>query len=879
MSSDRQWLYESGWGEPSVFVRKLDERGEPSRESTKWLVGQYGKQQLVFAKEPGTNREFLLAGTHPSELETIPLRSPSEPAPGAIVDIAVEMLQQKLGMMSAGQMSDWIDLDAALKNGVGSAVVRCTLGGAKVKRAVLRWDVARSNGEEHVPIRTADLTLVGNVGAMIVPKYGLDDPARLKSLVRTSAEEFERYHEFARKYVVSPAERPERTLVANGLIGIDASERALEVGMATLALLGHNTAQIWNWPGVAPETIRAAAERHGIRRFREAIYNPPSYFHFNTDLVARESVDKWATGFRDAAAKMGAKPSELVLMHIGDEPGWYYPRVTDDVANDPKRLAIFREYLKSKGLTPADVGAANWDAVRPGKLSETKSLPQRKLFFWTTRFYAESLSLAFAAATQSLERQVNPKLLTTINLNNWPGRFYVPSPGAKIANNDNIGPDAGEGMPDWFDLGRKRAVSCIWTEDWFGDADAQLWSLYGDLLRCAAREGGVEYGGYPVGQSTGAFADGMKLKIASLLAHGAKAIDPYIFGPNIAFADGWSEKEATYRNLGAAMRLVGKSERLVAPGRPRDGTVAIVFPQASQVWDNDSKTNAYLQELYGLHFALTHENYPVDFIDDFSLEAGDLSRRRYATVYVTAPNLSLKAQQALLDWTNSGGTLVMSPGACSADEYNSPTTLLRSQLGATQPVAPRVAAPHHTQAFRIERTPINVSDAAIGSATTFAISQTVPLQPTDAALVATFVDGSAAAVLKPLSKGRVITLGFWPGVTYWLSPSRTDITGLPTDWSPAARSFATWPARLANAPRYVTTNTPGVEAALLESDAGLAITLLNWTGRPIPQLTLTIPGLKPTAKLSSIDQGPLQRQPGSNTIQLPLEAADVVFVE
>ena len=169
-------------------------------------------------------------------------------------------------------------------------------------------------------------------------------------------------------------------------------------------------------------------------------------------------------------------------------------------------------------------------------------------------------------------------------------RSYIPSPGAKLANNSNAGPDAGMGMPDWFDLGRKRAVSCIWTEDWFGDADAQLWSLYGDLLRCAAREGlpsnrktsddhrlangkprtvpPVEYGGYPVGQSTGAMVDGMKMKIASLLGHGAKAIDPYIFGPHLAFADGWSEKEGTYRNLADAMRLVGRSERLVAPGRP-----------------------------------------------------------------------------------------------------------------------------------------------------------------------------------------------------------------------------------------------------------------------------------------------------------------------
>ncbi|MFM2095958.1 MAG: hypothetical protein RIS70_3082, partial [Planctomycetota bacterium] len=873
----------------------------------------------------GMDNQYLLIGTYPSLLEVMPLRTPGQPEPGALAELAVESMQQKLGMIRSGQTSPWVNLDTALKNGIGPAIARITLQGAAVKRATLRWEVAltentgsnlstkevASQDASLKVIRSMEMQLVGNVGAIILPKYGLDDPSQLKSFVGTSAEEFARYRHYAEKYAVSASERPKQTLVANGLIGIDSCENALEDGMATLAMLGHNTAQIWNWPGVDAKTIRAAADRHGIGRFRDAIYSPPAYFHFETELVKSESLDRWAAGFRDAAAKMGAQPKELTLMHIGDEPGWYFPKVTEDVANDPKRLAVFRTYLQSKGLSPSDVGAGSWDSVFPGRLSEAKSLPQRRLFFWTTRFFAESLSHAFAAATESLQREVNPALLTTTNLNNWPGRFYIPSPGAKLANNSNDGPDAGMGMPDWFDLGRKRAVSCIWTEDWFGDADAQLWSLYGDLLRCAAREGDrakrdagrgqtavhetsqpaspIEYGGYPVGQSTGAMLDGMKLKIAALLGHGAKAIDPYIFGPHLAFADGWSEKEVTYRNLADAMRLVGKSERLIAPGRPRDGTVAIVFPQASQVWDADSRFPAYQQEIYGLHAALTHANYPVDFIDDFGLEAGDLAQRYYATVYVTAPNLSNAAQQKLLDWIQAGGTLVLYPGACAADQYNEPASLLRSHSGVQTADVPRIAPPHHTQAYRIPRSEITIQDSKdrnvlVGVAKTYAISQTVALSPSQSNAggvepIAKFADGGVAVAMKSVGRGRIVSLGYWPGVSYWLSPDRTDATRLPQAWSAEMRAFATWPARIAKAPRHVVVDVPGVEACLLESRHGLAVTLLNWTGQPLPRIRVSIPGLKPDAKIASAQRGPITRSQELETVELTLDTADVLMID
>ena len=337
------------------------------------------------------------------------------------------------------------------------------------------------------------------------------------------------------------------------------------------------------------------------------------------------------------------------------------------------------------------------------------------------------------------------------------------------------------------------------------------------------------------------------------------------------------------------MRLVGRSERLVAPGRPRDGTVAIVFPQASQVWDADSKFPAYQQELYGLHAALTHANYPVDFIDDLGLESGDLAQRKYAAIYVTAPNLSLAAQQALLDWTKAGGTLVLSPGACAADQYNEPASLVRDHSGVQTADVPRIAPPHHTQAYRIARSEIaiqnpNDRNVSIGVAKTYAISQTVALVPSQGNAegvepIATLTEGAVVAAMRNVGRGRIIALGFWPGVSYWLSPDRTDGTRLPQGWSAEIRAFATWPARLANSPRHAIVDVPGVEACLLESNRGIAVTLLNWTGQPLSRIRVTIPGIKSSAKVSSTQQGPIARSDAETTIELPLDTADVLLIE
>ncbi len=875
-SPDGQKLYEVGWGVPQVFEWTIDRDGFLIGEPYVWETAGHGKSQIL----PLYNEGIILLGTYPSILEIVPVDKNGKPAGGVSVSFSSEKGRINAGFLTAGTSTDWINLDTQLKDGVGLSRIMCEMAGASIKKAIISFDFRKVSDSKLHNIKNFSVTTAGNSVSVFVPKYGIDEPEKLSELIQSSTDRFKEYLAFAKKYAIMPEERPKEIIVANGLISLDGTPETLQDGLNILSMLGHNTVQIWHWGNIKPEEIRMIAGKYGFNRFRGAVYNPPSYFDYNSSMVTDDYLDNWLTGLKKSFSNMGHKDDEMVLFHMADEPGWYYPHQIDEVKKDVSRLTVFRDYLKSKNFTPQSFGKNSWDEIFPMKLSEKVSLADKRLFFWTTRFFTESLSRSFAAATKAFQRAYNNNILTTTNLNNWPGRFFIPSPGEKIANNWDAGPDAGMGMPDWFDLGRKKAVSCIWTEDWFGDSESQLWSMYGDLLRCAARHGNIEYGGYIVGHTTGGrVPEGGKYKIMALVGHGAKAIDPYIFGPGLAFADGWSEREQVYKSLSEGMRLLGRSEKLVGPGRPRDGTVAILFPQAAQVWDKGPKMPAYLWELYGLHQALTHENYPVDFIDDFDIEDGILEKNNYSILYITAPNLSERAQKNIVRFLEKGKTIVMMPGACASSEYDEPLSILTKLTGIKQVSVEKATQPHPSEIDRLKKTKILVKDQRFGFEDISIKFQTVLLTPTTGKTLAVFEDGSSAIVEASYNSGKIFYFGFWPGINYSLSPDRSDYKKLPTGWSESARKMVTIPAKIASTPRFVEISEDLVEGCLLQSEKGIAIVLLNWSDRE-KELSLTINDAVNIIKAESVENGSVQWEKSKNTLRLKtvLKTVDVIML-
>ena len=87
---------------------------------------------------------------------------------------------------------------------------------------------------------------------------------------------------------------------------------------------------------------------------------------------------------------------------------------------------------------------------------------------------------------------------------------------------------------DWFEFGRARGATALWTEDWFDDGLASQWGYYGARLRSASRlapSKDVIHGGYIVPRAGGDLPDGMLMKMLSIVGSGGKAIELYTFGP------------------------------------------------------------------------------------------------------------------------------------------------------------------------------------------------------------------------------------------------------------------------------------------------------------------------------------------------------------
>ena len=93
-----------------------------------------------------------------------------------------------------------------------------------------------------------------------------------------------------------------------------------------------------------------------------------------------------------------------------------------------------------------------------------------------------------------------------------------------------------QGM-DWFEAGRLRAGTMLWTEDWFDDTAASQWSYLAARMRCAARLGGpdIQFGGYIVPRGPTGTAPrgtiGLLKKAVALIGGGAKGLDYFEFGP------------------------------------------------------------------------------------------------------------------------------------------------------------------------------------------------------------------------------------------------------------------------------------------------------------------------------------------------------------
>lgn len=601
-------------------------------------------------------------------------------------------------------------------------------------------------------------------------------------------------------------------------------------------------------------------------------------------------IEKMRARFQQAAAefkKDGGRVQDIVFCELMDEPTG---QPLDFAAKDAAYAERFRAWLKAMGWTPADLLVKDWDAVKIVASEQRDEFPA--LYYYSQLFRTRALG-DFMAAQGKLAHEAYDGVFPVL-ANFSDGAVYT-------AN------FCAQGV-DYFELLDAPDQNAIWGEDWSNGASTyQCASFNVDLMRAAARERGQVIAHHLVAHANRKPWD-IKLKATSELARGVKILNNFCYGPSWATHEGgpywrshvWQAKPETWTANAALPREIGAVEDLLLAAMPAPARVALLYSSASDAWTIGGNL-AYGFDRMHTWLALSHAQMPVDVVSERQVEKNLLDG--YRVCYLTGPNLTAAAAAKLKHWVRNGGTLWLTAGAASRDEFNRPLRVLDEILPATRGDVADLQK-HQLSGRYLHM--LAAKDEVRwdgGKAAVLAVKQPLTAQA-GATTLATFKDNTAAIVRGGAGKGTVYCCGFLPALAYIktaldhrnaLQKKLEDKTVLSAaEQAEAAlleRSYNPWkfpagirdlilmPARAAKIERPIQCSHALVDAVFMPHDQGILIPLANYTLQPISKLTLQVSVPRPIAKAQSATFGEIafkQTSPHTVELSLPLENNDFV---
>jgi len=773
--------------------------------------------------------------------------------------------------------SEWLELkDIYPGNNVVTASLAFTAGGKPVTGLVrARVELARSKDTQPLAALEASDPL-GMIG-MVLPERAVPDadiPARFRSIAQIA----QRHLEASQVCAVAPEDRPKHFIATAraSLFGAYTDPVIAETELKALANLGYNT--MTNLPA-------EWANKFNVPYVGGADYRPPG---IDDKPVTPDVLLKHYQDSADGVKKDYGSIDRLRIFALSDEPGWLFPGTEATLNKEPETLKRFHDYLIAQGMTPELLGKKSWDEVKlTVPPAPNAVLGERRLWYYSVRFSDLDQDQRYGEAAAALRQAMGDKVLAYTNWNN-PGIIY--------SDLTQYGYPPFYASHNWFDFSRAKGGTCLWLGPGISEdrenSTFRTWSLMLDLLRSAAKEGVGKFGAY-VHHNFIPDDRGFEiaLSIMAIAGRGGSGYDSYVWGPHYAFTEYmWSEKFGHYKYAADANRLIGRSEYLMYGAKVPQAEVALLWPFTSEMYDLNKQgywnyNRDFMVEMQQIYFALSHHNIPVDFVDETMIQRGSLLK--YKVLYVVDPNLQGKTVGAIGGWVNSGGRLFASATAGMKDEFNQPTTAMEYLLGIKWRTISRSAVNYAPKGgLRYLDTLGKVTldkTAGLGDASFNAYGSRASFALAGGQAVGRFDDGSPAVIRNRRGKGEVLYIATMPGLAY--SRGASERPNVPTlDYPPQIGKLITaFPDALGVA-KPVTTSHPYVEALRLDSDKGVAITLLNWSTKPIDSLEVTINGNLAGATVRSARGVQLTAVPAADgksikvTVPMP-EVVDVLLVE
>ncbi len=477
---------------------------------------------------------------------------------------------------------------------------------------------------------------------------------------------------------------------------------------------------------------------------------------------------------------------------------------------------------------------------------------------------------------------------------------------------------------DYIRTFKLKAMSLPWSEDYvwqIPEFSVQVMGYLTSGLRAGAKYDNLPIHMYVMPHSPGNTPRDFRLSYYTAVAHGAKHINYFCASPS---ATGATENYVATDDLGmwqqihACSHEAGVFEDYVVDGKVRPAKVGLLLSSVDDVLTGVSNSTLALHnnERKALYYALRHSQTPVDFISEDDVIEG--RGRDYGVIYVTQQWLHSKAVDALQAWVEAGGTLVALAGGGFQNEFNQPNPATGELYGVkTQQLAtdPKLVTKYLLEENRPFLTkqdlplyePIDYATWTMDAGGSHQLGRfrDVPiiawkqtLVPADGTVLGWYQDGKPAVIAKTHGKGRAYLFGFLPGQAYLKSglpiapPDRGSTNAanahlLPTGMNENLRDRLVDDFLPTTYVRPVACSAPLVESTSIDTPAQagkparLAVPLMNYSGREIPQLSVRIEGITKPKSVRSVKHARLTavEVDGGVVITLPLDVADMLLID
>lgn len=596
-----------------------------------------------------------------------------------------------------------------------------------------------------------------------------------------------------------------------------------------------------------------------VKRYYTANASPARYWvrhtcpnHPDNERAIEAYMSNWIkTSVEQTGDPLFGK--NLFGMKVGDEIGVSVGG--DHIGTCRDCQERFIQFLKTDGFDPSPYGRT-WSEVQWTSEHEAANSFGRRLRYYSERFLSANTASIHSKIVAAARRHYSDDAPVLYNVNPTPV----------------MGGMSGHSL-NWFEMERGDGMNAQWMEV-IGQPEPGRSSFLADLSWNICRRRKLPFGCYNlyVAQKRSA------RDTLAFIARGAKSFIYYSYGPRtLGAADNFSESDQAILAVAEATRpIVAAEEYLHTTTRPpRD--VCMVYSVTAEILDQDSTV---VRDRVYTYLALNHDQIPVDIISEKDVLEGSLSQ--YNVAYLNGEHLRRDVAEKIRDWVNDGGNVWADAGAATRDEADDRMDVLEPVFGARHRMMMR-SYPLNV-GYYVAMTP----DAEMGEATweagpwgnsfsTPSILKRAVIEPAGARAVSKFDDGSPAAMTHSFGKGKSMLLAYSAGFTY----SRFYRTATrERRFDEMDRKVVSQFALDAGASRPVRVSKSGVEATLLKSEKGIAISLLDqWQNDP--EVTIEFDLQKPPASVRSVMSGELKfrHENGKLSFDVKIENLDVVLVD